>query len=139
MIRLEHANLGVLHVEEMTHFLMTAFPDFRVRHRGTGLMGLPWRHVGNDEFYLALTKVSADTGRPPYSDSTGLNHLGWEVTDLDALETRMRAAGFEPNLKEHGHPARRRSYFHDPDGNDWEFVEYRTDQTAERNDYSDAG
>ncbi len=77
-----------------------------------------------------------DTGRVPYSNSTGLNHLGWEVDDVEALEARMRAAGFVPNLREHDHPARLRTYFYDPDGNDWEFVQYLTNVPAERNDYS---
>jgi hypothetical protein len=50
----------------------------------------------------------------------------------------MRAAGYEPNLKANEHPARQRVYFYDPDGNDWEFVEYTTSDVHGRNDYSDA-
>ena len=48
----------------------------------------------------------------------------------------MRRAGFEPNLTADEHPARKRRYFYDPDGNDWEFVQYATDDPEERNDYS---
>ena len=33
------------------------------------------------------------------------------------------------------HAARRRMYFYDPDGNDWEFIEYQSDDPARRNDY----
>ena len=33
------------------------------------------------------------------------------------------------------HPHRKRVYFYDPDGNDWEFVEYFTADMALRNDY----
>ena len=49
----------------------------------------------------------------------------------------MKEAGFTPNLKEHHHHARLRTYFYDPDGNDWEFVQYLSDDPAERNDYAD--
>ena len=34
------------------------------------------------------------------------------------------------------HPHRRRVYFHDPDGNDWEFIQYLTDDPALRHDYT---
>ena len=34
------------------------------------------------------------------------------------------------------HPHRKRVYFHDAEGNDWEFVEYLSRDPAERNDYA---
>lgn len=49
---------------------------------------------------------------------------------------RMKAAGYRDSTVPNDHPHRRRVYFYDPDGNDWEFVEYRTDEPAERNDYA---
>jgi hypothetical protein len=33
------------------------------------------------------------------------------------------------------HPHRQRVYFLDPEGNDWEFVQYFSADPAERNDY----
>lgn len=33
------------------------------------------------------------------------------------------------------HPHRKRVYFYDADGNDWEFVQYFTADIAKRNDY----
>ena len=134
-MKLEHANLSVVHTDEMERFLLTAFPDFRRRGEGLDGQGRPWRHVGNDVFYVALQTVGISTARTPYGEATGLNHLGWEVEDLAGLEARMRAAGFEPNLAIDDHPARSRRYFYDPDGNDWEFVEYLVDDVSARNDY----
>ena len=32
-------------------------------------------------------------------------------------------------------PYRKRVYFTDPEGNDWEFVQYSSDDPLERNDY----
>tara|TARA_Y100001949_G_scaffold151608_1_gene137454 strand:+ start:113 stop:523 length:411 start_codon:yes stop_codon:yes gene_type:complete len=136
MIRLEHANISVVNTEEMTRFIIIAFPDFRVRGEGLDIHGRPWQHVGNDNYYIAIQTVSSKLERKLYGNNTGLNHLGWEVDDVEALEKRMRRAGFEPNLKFYDHPARKRLYFHDPDGNDWEFVEYTTSDINERNDYS---
>jgi hypothetical protein len=33
------------------------------------------------------------------------------------------------------HPYRKRVYFYDPEGNDWEFIQYLSQDPAERNDY----
>lgn len=136
MIRLEHANLSVQNTEAMQEFLLTAFPEFRVRGGGTDPYGRPWCHVGNDEFYVALQSVPDRTDRTPYGNTTGLNHLGWETDDLKALEQRMIAGGFPPNMAADDHPARNRRYFRDPDGNDWEFVQYFVTEFAQRNDYA---
>ena len=135
-MRLEHANLSVRDAEAMTRFLQAVAPDFRVRGEGLDAQGRPWRHVGNDDFYIALQTVRSGETRTPYGNTPGLNHLGWVVDSVDELEARMAAAGHAPNLRVDDHPARRRLYFYDPESNDWEFVEYRTDDPAERHDYS---
>lgn len=134
-MKLEHANLSVTDIEAMTRFLNTAFPEFRIRGEGRDDHGRAWRHVGTLDFYVALQAVPDNGGREPYGNTTGMNHLGWEVDDAEALEARMRAAGYTPNLHFNDHPARRRVYFHDPDGNDWEFVQYLTDDPALRHSY----
>ena len=137
-MRLEHANLSVLDADAMTRFLTTAFPEFAIRGEGLDGRNRSWRHVGNDAFYIALQTVPASAVRTPYSNTPGMNHLGWEVDSVDDLQRRMESAGYAANLHDDSHPARRRVYFHDPDGNDWEFVEYLTDDVAERNDYEHA-
>ncbi len=135
-MRLEHANLSVRNADALTHFICAAFPHFRVRGEGLDGQGRPWRHVGDDAFYVALQTVPDGDVRKPYGNTPGMNHLGWEVESTDALEARLQEAGFKPNLRDDSHPARRRIYFFDPDGNDWEFVEYLTDDVRERNDYT---
>jgi catechol 2,3-dioxygenase-like lactoylglutathione lyase family enzyme len=135
MIKLEHANLSVSDIDATTRFVTAAFPEFVIRGEGLDSAGRPWRHVGTDDFYVALQAVEINPHREPYGNDVGLNHLGWEVEDVAAVEARLRQAGFEPNLHADAHPARRRVYFYDPDGNDWEFVQYLTDDPAERNDY----
>lgn len=136
-VRLEHANLCVTDIDAMIRFLVTAFPEFHVRADQTGADGSRWVHFGNDESYLALSAAWSRPEQPwtPYSGSPGVNHLGYEVDDAEALRARMLAAGFEESTVPNDHPHRRRVYFLDPEGNDWEFVQYLSTDPAERNDY----
>jgi catechol 2,3-dioxygenase-like lactoylglutathione lyase family enzyme len=135
-VRLEHANLLVRDLDETMRFLRAALPEFRIRHEGR-VAGRRWLHYGDDAGYLALAEASAEPAEAwvPYTGKPGLNHLGFEVDDAEAVRSRLHAAGYEDSTFPNAHPHRKRVYFHDRDGNDWEFVEYLTDDPAERNDY----
>ena len=137
-VRLDHANLSVRDVDGMIRFLTVAFPDFRVRGRGANCAGLAWAHVGNAETYLSLLAATGEAAERlvPYAGKPGLNHLGFEVDDVAALRERLCAAGYDETTVPNAHPYRRRVYFEDREGNDWEFVEYRSSDPAERNDYT---
>ena len=140
-LRLDHANLTVRDLDGTVRFLQTAFPDFRIRGGGTGFDGRRWLHIGNDDAYLALNEAKDDASEAwvPYSGRPGLNHVGFEVDDADGLRERLRAAGYRDTTVPNSHPARKRVYFNDADGNDWEFVEYLTADPAMRHDYELAG
>ncbi len=135
-IRLEHANMVVRDFEATVRFLNAAFPEFRVRREGLN-EGLRWMHIGTDNTYIALNEASEEPAEnwAPYSGKPGVNHLGYEVEDVDALRERLTAAGFRDSTYPNNHPHRKRVYFHDADGNDWEFVEYLSSDPAKRNDY----
>jgi catechol 2,3-dioxygenase-like lactoylglutathione lyase family enzyme len=135
--RLEHANLCVRDIDPMLRFLRTACPEFRIRADRTDTDGSRWVHVGTDDTYFALTRADSDREPPwqPYSGLPGVNHLGLEVDDAEALRARMLAAGYEESTVPNAHPHRRRVYFLDPEGNDWEFVQYFSIEPAEKNDY----
>ena len=135
--RMEHANLCVRHYDEAVRFISTAFPDFRIRHEGTN-SGRRWMHIGTNDTYLALSEATAEATEPftPYSGRPGVNHLGFVVDDADGIRERLAAAGFEDSTVPNNHRYRKRVYFYDADGNDWEFVEYLSDDPAKRNDYS---
>ncbi len=135
---LEHANISVLDIDVMTDFLLKVFPEFHIRGESPpDHPGRRWRHVGNDKQYIALEAAhpESEDRREPYGSAPGLNHLGMVVDDLPALEARLRKLGLEPNLIVESEPERRRLYYYDPEGNDWEFVQYLTDDVADRNRY----
>ena len=136
-VRLEHANLIVRDIEAATRFLQTAFPDFRVRREGKGWTGARWAHVGTDETYVALNEAQSEPAEQwvPYGGKPGLNHLGYEVADVDALRDRLKTAGYRDSTVPNNHPYRKRVYFHDDEGNDWEFVQYLIEDPSKRNDY----
>ena len=136
-VRMEHANLTVRDVDGMLRFLQAAFPEFKVRRDVTGSDGSRWVHVGTADNYIALTPASAKPGIPwmPYSGRAGVNHLGFEVDDAEALRQRLLAAGYKESTPPNAHPYRKRVYFYDPEGNDWEFVQYLSSDPAQRNDY----
>jgi catechol 2,3-dioxygenase-like lactoylglutathione lyase family enzyme len=131
--RLEHANLSVRDIDATLKFLQAAMPELRLRHDATGGRGRRWVHVGTEDSYLALCEAVSDASAPP--GSAGLEHLGFEVADVAAVRDRLIAAGYEESEPPVQHAYRTRIYFRDADGNEWEFVEYRSDVPAERNDY----
>ena len=135
-LRLEHANIAVKDIEAMMLFLKTAFPDFAIRSEGSGAPKGRWVHFGLNETYVALNEADeAIATREPYSTQPGLNHLGYEVDNVQGLRERLIAGGYQESTVPNKHPHRTRVYFYDPEGNDWEFVEYHTDDRALRHDY----
>jgi catechol 2,3-dioxygenase-like lactoylglutathione lyase family enzyme len=136
--RLDHANLTVRDVDETLRFLEAAFPEFRIRAEGKTWSGARWVHVGTHDVYLALQQATAEPAERwiPYAGKPGTNHLGFEVDDVSSLRSRLRAAGYEDTTVPNRHPYRRRVYFHDRDGNDWEFVEYLSADPEKRHDYA---
>jgi catechol 2,3-dioxygenase-like lactoylglutathione lyase family enzyme len=138
MTYLEHANITVPDVDEAVKFLQLIDPTFVVRHQGKMDDGVAWLHVGNDEFYIAVQGERPDSG-PARVDGTyyspGINHLGWVVDDVLTLTARLEAAGYTLHSLMEDHPFRKRRYVFDHAGFEWEFVEYLSDDAAERNQY----
>src|SRR5216110_267260 len=137
-VRLEHANLTVRDIDGMIRFLQTAFPEFRVRGEGKNRDGSRWVHIGTDQTYIALSPAKQEPEQHwmPYQGAPGVNHLAYEVDDVEALCQRMMSAGYQDSTPPNVHPYRKRRYFYDPEGNDWEFVEYLSQESTQRNDYT---
>ncbi len=137
MMRLEHANICVKEFDQMIKFLTTLFPEFRIRGGGVSKKGTKWVHVGNDDTYIALQQSDSDRDMiwKPYSGAPGVNHLAFEVDNVDLLREKLLAAGYSESTVPNKHPFRKRVYFYDPEGNDWEFIQYFSEDPKERNDY----
>jgi catechol 2,3-dioxygenase-like lactoylglutathione lyase family enzyme len=137
-IRLEHANLTVREIDATIRFLRTAFPEFRIRFDGRDPDDTRWVHFGTDHTYIALTQArfDPDTRWTPYGGAPGVNHLAYEVDNVEALRERLKSAGYRESTVPNRHPFRKRIYFYDPDGNDWEFIQYLSDDPAHRHDYT---
>ena len=134
--QLEHTNLCVSDIDGMIKFLQTALPDFVIRYDKTDTDR--WVHIGNEKTYIALNnstqKDSSDWA--PYSGMPGVNHLGYMVDSVEQVRIRLQDAGYIESTVENNHPFRKRLYFYDPEGRDWEFVEYLSKNVEERNDYT---
>lgn len=131
-VRLDHANVAVRDLDATARFLATAFPEFRARSSGFGY-GARWVHVGTDAVYVALYEAAGTAQR---DGGPGLNHIGFEVDDVGAVRARLAAAGYRETTTPNDHPHRKRIYFEDGEGGEWEFVEYTSEDPAERNDYA---
>ncbi len=129
---LEHIHLNVDSIAATEAFLKVAAPAFKRRGGGNAAGFGPWAHFGTENSYIALTEVKGS--KPPST----LRHIGLQVDDIEALMVRLSAAGFEPDDASalHGHPHRRRVYYIDGNGLGWEFVQYLSEDPAQRNDYS---
>ncbi|MFK7863579.1 MAG: VOC family protein [Pseudohongiellaceae bacterium] len=131
MQKLEHIHLDVVSLKNTEAFLQAALPDYGRRGNGYTEGFGHWVHIGAQDNYIALT----ETKTPP--DFKALRHVGFEVDDLEALMGRLRRAGYEPSDDSavDGHAYRRRVYYKDLNGIHWEFVQYLSDNLAERNQY----
>ena len=137
-VRLEHANLLVRDVDATIRFLQTAFPEFRIRFDARLPDGTGWMHIGTEETYIALEQSTIEPAKrwQPYAGVPGVNHLAYVVDDVEAVRERLKSAGYQDSTPVNNHPYRKRIYFFDPDGNDWEFIQYLTDDPAKRHDYT---
>ncbi len=137
MARIEHANIVVTQLETTSRFLMTAFPHWKVRDGGeSAWAGKPrrWVHLGDDVTYLTLNDNGEGKPRALDGHQPGLAHLGFEVTGLDDLVQRLVDAGYAISHAGDHTAHRRNVYFVDDEGLEFEFVEYASDDPAQRNE-----
>ena len=136
---LEHANITVPDIDAAIAFLQTVEPSFRVRHDETPEGSYRWVHIGSDQFYIALQEPhlgsNAQSDRRPYKDY-GVNHLAWVVEDFDVVTERLEKKEYQKGIPVEPHPHRKRAYYFDTGGFEWEIVEYLSDTQEERNSYA---
>ena len=130
----EHANISVTDVDGAIRFFMTAMPDFRVRH-DSGPGPRRWVHLGTDSTYMSINQMEPPAEGAFERHRPGYNRVGFGVADADALRARMLDAGYKEGFVPEPHPYRKRVYFIDDDGMEYEFIQYYSDDVTERNDY----
>lgn len=138
MTQLEHANITVPDIDAAIKFLSLAAPDFSVRKDGVAEMGYRWVHIGNNQGYIALQAAHVDQNAEKPLETYvnyGVNHLGLIIDDAAAIETSLVKAGYRQNGPMIHDSHRRRLYFYDSAGLEWELVEYLSSDPAERNLY----
>ena len=122
--RLEHVNYTVKDARKTAAWLCDLF-GWRVRWEGKAKNDGYTIHVGTEDQYVAVFQPlrTADNPETNYDTAGGLNHIAVTVDDLDAMEARVKAAGFTPQNHADYEPGRR-FYFHDRDGIEYEIVQY---------------
>lgn len=137
---LEHANISVPDIDEAIAFIQTIAPDFKIRKDDSSGDDPPrWVHIGTDDSYIALQAV--DPKHNPQERhrayiNYGINHLAFVVDDFDAVKARLEAKSYRGGLAPEQSPYRKRAYYFDNAGFEYEIVEYLTDNPAEKNFYS---
>jgi glyoxylase I family protein len=125
-VRFEHANITVENIDASFRFYNALF-GFERRWEGTatGEVG-PVRalHAGDQQTYLAMFEAERTGRRTPDYGIAGVNHIGFEVNDLEIYRQRLEELGVSVHLEADYEPGRR-IYFYDPDGIEIELVEYR--------------
>ncbi|PIV74531.1 MAG: glyoxalase [Rhodobacteraceae bacterium CG17_big_fil_post_rev_8_21_14_2_50_65_11] len=120
---LEHVNMTVSDPDEMAGLLVDLF-GWHIRWQGEGKGGGRSIHVGNDTSYVvAYSQGGQMKASDSYRTPGGLNHIGVVVEDLDAVEAKVKAAGYTPVSHADYEPGRR-FYFDGPDDIEIEVVSY---------------
>lgn len=120
---IEHVNITVSNPDRSADFLTRVF-DWHIRWRGPSALGGHSIHVGNEQFYLAVYSPELGQAEPAdHRKGRPLNHIGIVVDDLDEVERRVVAEGYETFSHDDYDPGRR-FYFFDHDGIEYEIVSY---------------
>ncbi|GAM58139.1 glyoxalase family protein [Vibrio ishigakensis] len=141
MTKLEHANITVPSIDAAIEFLGVVAPDFRVRaDKFNQASEYRWAHIGNDENYIALQEPKdieeAKDARRPYFDF-GVNHLALTVGDIEQSIRELVRLGYQRNGELSDEVSRKRVYFYDRAGFEWELVQYLSDDPKQRYRYDD--
>lgn len=122
--QLEHINFTVSDSAATAKRLCNLF-DWKVRWSGEAKDGGTTFHVGTDSQYVAVytPKVVTEAVVSTYEINGGMNHIGVVVDDIEAMEKKVAAAGYEPHSHADYEPGKR-FYFDDEDGIEYEVVSY---------------
>ena len=135
MTRIEHLNITVPNIDEAIKFIQIVAPDFKIRKDEKPDSSHRWAHIGNEEYYLALQEPhigsEPNKARKTYKNF-GVNHISLIVEDISKVESLLVSAGYKRSIKTPTEKHRKRLYFFDNFGSEWELVEYSSDNPNEK-------
>lgn len=133
--KIEHVNITVPDIDAAVAFLKIVAPDFEIRNDEKPLNEKRWMHIGNKEFYFALQESPLKT-EPKKPNQTyinyGFNHIGLVVHNLNEIEKKLIEAGYNKGINTPKEKFRKRIYYYDNAGFEWELVEYLSTDTKHR-------
>ena len=135
MTRIEHANLTVPDIDAAIKFIKIVAPDFDVRKDERPSEGIRWVHIGNEEYYLALQEPYLDTEpkkRLKAYKNYGINHLALVVSNLQEIKKKLVDAGYKQSIETPEERYRKRVYYFDEAGFEWELIEYFSEKPSEK-------
>jgi len=135
MTRIEHANITVPDIDAAIKFLKIVAPDFDVRKDEKPLDSYRWVHIGNEEYYFALEEphLNSDAKHPLQTyENYGVNHIALVVPNIQTIEEKLVGGGYKKSIEVPVETYRKRAYYFDEAGFEWEFIEYLSDEPSEK-------
>ncbi|WP_339660191.1 VOC family protein [uncultured Polaribacter sp.] len=133
--KIEHVNITVPDIDAAVSFLQIIAPDFKIKKDENPINDKRWMHIGNDEFYFALQESHIGTN-PIKPNQTyinyGFNHIGLVVNNIDDIEKKLIQAGYHKGIDTPNETFRKRIYYYDNAGFEWELVEYLSENTEDK-------
>lgn len=125
MAHLEHINITVADLDATAALFADLF-GWHVRWEGASIYEGRSLHIGGQDTYVALytgpTQPAENTDNS-YQRRAALNHIGVVVDDLDAVEAKVKARGYQAYSHQDYEPGRR-FYFEDENGLEIEVISY---------------
>ena len=135
MTQIEHLNMTVPDIDEAIKFISIVAPDFKIRKDAQPSDSYRWTHIGNDKYYFALQEAHLDA-EPQKQHQTyknyGINHIALIVSDLESVVNDLENLGYSKGIDTPDEKFRKRAYYYDKAGFEWELVEYLSEKNSER-------
>lgn len=135
MTRIEHVNITVPDIDEAIRFLKIIAPDFEVRKDEKPLNSYRWVHIGNEAYYFALQEPHLDSDSKKQLQTYknyGINHVALVVSNIEEIEKTLLDSGYDRGIDTPVEKHRKRAYYYDKAGFEWELVEYLSEKPAEK-------
>lgn len=135
MTKIEHVNITVPNIDAAVSFIKIIAPDFEIRKDEKSIDGYRWLHIGNKEYYFAIQEAHLDCN-PKKQHQTyknyGVNHLALIVVDVEKTANKLIDAGYSKGIETPKEKFRKRAYFYDAAGFEWELVEYLSENNEDK-------